>query len=121
MRNLFCLLTLLAATAAMAASTNTSVLNWNAVTTDTSGNPLANSVTYNVLASYTGATGTYSQIATSLTTTTYTDSSASLVPGSTACYEVTATAGGVTSAASNSACKTFPFPTPSAPSGLTVK
>jgi hypothetical protein len=99
------------------AAAPTSVLTWGAVTTNTDGTT-ASGITYNVYAAY--GTAAQAKISSGVTASTYTDASASLTDGLTACYAVSAVEGGVEGAQSNVACKTFPAAVPSAPV-LTVK
>jgi hypothetical protein len=95
------------------------VLTWGTVTTHTDGTPTTGVITYSI---YQGAKGAEAAtpVLTGLTATT-TTITAGLLPGTTVCWYGTATeAGGLESAPSNEACKTFPTP-PAVPATLTVK
>ena len=94
------------------------VLTWTAVTTGTSGGTTVpiSGVTYNVYTETQPASGTctasaMTSVATGVTATTDT-LSLNLAPGSTECFGVTATAGGVTGAMSNIVTVAVPAVTP---------
>jgi len=115
-RFIFGILAAVVSTVALAA--NTASLSWTAVTTNTDGSAVSGAVTYNV---YQGASaGALTSVQTGLTTTSATVT-AGLADGATVCFAVTAVAGGIESAQSAVACKTFPAGVPSAPTGLVVK
>jgi hypothetical protein len=118
MRTFFCILALLVAGAVRAAAPSATV-SWIAPTQNTDLTPITGPITYNL---YEGPTTTITTAAaqTGITTVTLT-TNIGAIDGTTACYAVTAVVGGVESAQSNAACKTFPAATPTAPSGLTVK
>lgn len=105
------------------AATPTANLSWTAVATDTNGNPLTGTVTYNVYQATQGTSActaaSLAKVQTGVTATTATVT-AGLTPGSTQCFAVTAVANGVEGGQSNIATAAIPFPTPGAPSQLTV-
>jgi hypothetical protein len=109
-----------ATTTAATTVTETATLTWTAVTTSTTGGALTG-VTYNVYYGNIAAGGTcaaasVTQQATGLTALTDSVSIAGLTPGSTECFGVSATAGGVTGALSNLVAVTVPQPpTPGVP------
>jgi hypothetical protein len=115
------LASLLLTGAVQAQTLNQATLNWTAPTTYTDGTPIAAGtlVTYNV---YQGPSGTI-KVKTpssplsvaSVTITT------GFVTGTVWCFQVSSIANGLESALSAEACKTFPFPPPSAPTGLKVQ
>lgn len=117
MRRLFLAITLLCASATQAAGPS-AALAWVAPTTNTDGTAITVALTYNVYqgsavsaaACTLGSTPVQTGVSgTSLTIT------AGLADGTTACFAVTAVEGGVESAKSNVATKTFPPATPLAP------
>ena len=121
MKRIFSLFVLLFCTVALAQTTTvpvSAVLSWTAVTTGTSGGTTVTitGVTYTDYVEVQPAGGTCSaasmtQVDTGLTATTDT-LSLNLTPGSTECFGVTATAGGVTGAMSNIVTVAVPAVTP---------
>lgn len=111
----------LVACAALAQATTVPVsaqLTWTAVTTGTSGGTTVpiTGVTYNVYAGVQPSSGgcTFAgltQVATGVTAVTDTITQ-NLAPGSTECYAVTASAGGVTGSPSNIVTAAIPNVTP---------
>lgn len=115
------IITLLCASAtALAATPNQAVLSWTAPTTYTDGTPVTDPITYTV---YQGLQGETKVKVGSTAAVTYSVGTG-LLTGKTYCWAVTAA---VTadptkeSTPSAEACKSFPFATPAAPAGLTVK
>lgn len=100
----------------------TATLTWVPPTTNTDGSPITGTLTYNIYegqgASVSTCTVGSTPSQTGLSGTTVTISTG-LQDGTTACFAVTAVEGGVESAKSNTATKTFPPATPLAPT-LTV-
>lgn len=94
-------------------------LSWTAPTANTDGSAITGSLTYNIYQGASGALGA-TPVQTGITTTSATIT-AGLSAGATVCFAVTAVEGGVESAQSAQACKTFPKPVPVSPTGLTVK
>lgn len=98
-------------------------LTWTAPTTNTDGTPITGTLTFNVYqgsgASVSACTLGTTAVQTGISGTTVTVTSG-LADGTTACFAVTAVEGGVESAKSNTATKTFPPATPLAPT-LTVQ
>lgn len=99
-------------------------LSWIAPTTNTDGTPITLPLTYNVYLGQ-GATvaactlGTTPAL-TGVTALTVTITSG-LADGTTECGAVTAVEGGVESAKSNTATKTFPPATPDSPATVTMQ
>jgi hypothetical protein len=100
---------------ANAQAANTAVLTWTAPTTYTDGTPIVGTLGYNV---YQGAQGSTTKTKVGAATSTTFTVSSGLASGSTVCFQVSTTQGTQESALSNEACKTFPPPTPQAPTGL---
>lgn len=100
-------------------------LSWTAPTTNTSGTPIVGALTYNL---YQGSstppaacTLGVTPVQTGITAASITVTG--LLDDTTYCWAVTAldaSEGGVESAKSNTATKTFPPATPNAPTGLTA-
>lgn len=119
---LACLLTATSAIAQAAGPTAT--VSWLAPITNTDGSPITQPLTYNVYlgqaataaACSLGATPALTGI-TALTVTITTG----LADGTTECAAVTAVEGGVESAKSNIATKTFPPATPNSPATVTMQ
>lgn len=104
---------------AVAAAGNQAILSWTAPTTNTDGTAITGAVTYNVYQGTATALAT-AAVQTGLTATSVTVT-AGLTDGATVCWAVTAVAGGIESAQSATACKTFPAGTPNSPAGFTAK
>lgn len=111
MKKLF--LALLAFPAIVLAATLTAT--WTAPTTNTDGSAITATLTYNL---YTGAAGAETKTQSALTSTT---AAITATAGVSTCAKVTALANGVESAQSAEVCATPAFPTPNAPTGLTLK
>lgn len=119
MKRLFALLALLPLIALAQAVNPTATVTWVAPTQNTDNSPITAALTYNL---YAGTSCTaLSKIQSAITTTSTTvSSSTTLVPGTTYCFAVTAVANAVESGKSNTATLAIPFPTPGAPSQITV-
>jgi hypothetical protein len=95
----------------------TATLAWTAVTTNKDGSPVTPPITYNL---YQGTTiANLAKVQSGLTSPAATVTTG-LTPGSTQEFAVTAVENGVESAMSSVTSAVIPFPTPSAPTGLTV-
>jgi len=111
----------LAVGAVFAATTPSANVSWTPATTNTDGSPVTGTVTFNL---YQGtqvgtATPTLTKVASALTATSDVIT-AGLTAGSTQCFAVTEVVNGVESAQSLQACTAIPFPTPGAPTQITV-
>ena len=100
----------LAAFSATAQPVNTAILTWEAPT-------YSDPLTYSI---YQGLQG-QPKVKVGTTSTLGATISTGLASGTTVCWHVTAVGNGLESAPSNTACKTFPFQAPAAPTNLTVK
>lgn len=105
---------------AIAWAANTATFSWGAVTQNTDGTTITGPVTYNIYQTACGSTSGGSQVASGITGLAYVISTG-LADGTTYCWNLTAVAGGVESAYSNQATKTFLPGTPAASSTFTVK
>jgi hypothetical protein len=110
----FALAALLAAGVASAA---TASLSWTPPTANVDGSAITGTITYNVYQGVQGATPAKVQSALTTASATVT---AGLTPGTTQCFTVTAVVNGVESAQSNSGCAAVSYPTPGAPTQITV-
>lgn len=95
--------------------------SWTAPADFTNGMaiPSSDTITYNV---YIGTAGPGSEASTPVQTglTAVSVTTSGYAAGQTVCGQITAVVGGLESARSNEACKTFPVP-PDSPTGLTVQ
>lgn len=116
MKRLWFLALILISPAAFAQA-STATVSWTAPTKNTDGSAITATITYNLYQGVQGSTLTkvQSNLATNSATVT-----AALTPGTTQCFTVTAVTNGVESAQSLSACTAIAFPTPGAPSQITV-
>lgn len=100
------------------AAVPSAIIAWTAPTADSNGNPLTGPITYNVYQATT-CSGTFTRIQSALTVTTATVT-AGLTAGTTQCWVVTATVNSIESPWSNTASAAIGFPTPNAPTQITV-
>ena len=117
MKRFLCLLLVLGCSVSFGQSAHPATVSWTAPTANTDGTAISATLTYNLYQGLQGAS--LAKVQTGISTTTATVSTG-LTPGTTQCFAVTAVANGVESAQSTSACLAIVFPTPGAPSQITV-